>query len=50
MLFPRYLNYAITRVRSQDTLSVIDLVSQNVYGRYLAWYFVRDNWALLVER
>ena len=39
----RYLNYSLTKVRSQDSLSVIVYVSRNIHGRYLAWNFVRAN-------
>ena len=45
----RYLNYSITRLRTQDTQSVIVYISRNIYGRYLAWNFVRSNWAYLSE-
>ena len=45
----RYLNYSITKLRKQDTLSVLVYVSQNVHGRYLAWNFVRNNWNYISE-
>eukprot|EP00731_Ephydatia_muelleri_P032158 Em0023g665a len=47
----RYLAYSLSdNVRSQDTLSVIQAVSSTVNGRYLAWYFVRNNWSVLLSR
>lgn len=45
----RYLNYSISQLRSQDTLSAITYISYNVYGRYLAWNFVRSNWQYLAK-
>ena len=45
----RYLNYSITKLRKQDTLSVLVYVSQNVHGRYLAWNFARNNWNYISE-
>ena len=46
---PRYLNYSVTQLRTQDTLSVLVYVSRNVHGRYLAWNFVRSNWNYISE-
>lgn len=43
----RYLNYSITKIRSQDTLSVIIYISRNIHGRYLAWNFARNNWSYI---
>ena len=34
-----------SRVRSQDTISVVGGVAANVTGREPAWEFVKDNWA-----
>lgn len=45
-----YLQYSLTKVRSQDTLYVIGSVSLNVHGRYLAWNFFRNNWDFLLKR
>ena len=45
----RYLNYSITKLRKQDTLSVLVYVTQNVHGRYLAWNFARNNWNYISE-
>jgi len=45
----RYLNYSVTQLRTQDTLSVLVYVSRNVHGRYLAWNFVRSNWNYISE-
>ena len=45
----RYLNYSLSRVRVQDSLSVIGYISGNVHGRYLAWYYVRNNWEYIIE-
>lgn len=49
MIPSRYLEYSITKVRRQDSQSVIVYVSRNIHGRYLAWNFVRNNWNTLVE-
>ena len=46
----RYLNYSVTKLRSQDTLSVIVYISRNIHGRYLVWNFVRNNWAYIAEK
>ena len=47
-----YLEYSLdpSKVRSQDTTSVIAYVAANVYGRYLTWNFVRNNWDIFLER
>jgi aminopeptidase N len=51
-LLSRYLEYSIdpSKVRTQDTTTVIAYVSANVYGRYLTWNFVRNSWSLFLER
>ena len=51
-LYHSYLEYSIdpSKVRTQDTTTVIAYVSANVYGRYLTWNFVRNNWSLFLER
>ncbi|CAI8057169.1 Aminopeptidase Ey, partial [Geodia barretti] len=51
-LLSRYLEYSIdpSKVRTQDTTTVIAYVSANVYGRYLTWNFVRNNSSLFLER
>ena len=46
----RYLGYSVTKIRAQDTLSVIVYVSRNIQGRYLAWNFVRSKWPILREK
>ena len=46
----RYLKYSVTKLRPQDTLSVIVYVSRNIHGRYLAWNFIRNNWAYIIQR
>lgn len=45
----RYLGYSLSKIRAQDTLSVIVYVSRNIQGRYLAWNFVRSKWPVLRE-
>jgi hypothetical protein len=41
----KYLQYALTPViRFQDIGTVINSVSSNIHGRYLAWNFFRGNW------
>ena len=45
----RYLNYSVTKLRSQDTLSVIVYISRNIHGRYLAWNFIRNNWSYIAK-
>ena len=48
---PRYLSYSLdsTKIRSQDSVSLIRYVSFNPVGKYLAWNFVRANWDQLFE-
>nr|AMO02529.1 aminopeptidase N5 [Tityus serrulatus] len=47
----QYLNYSLNRdkIRPQDTISVLATVSHNPAGRLLAWRFVRENWATLLD-
>jgi puromycin-sensitive aminopeptidase len=48
-LLQRVLDFSLSHeVRSQDTVSVIDGVARNRFGRILAWKFVRENWSKLV--
>merc|ERR1719153_1277968 len=45
-LLNRYLNMSFTAgsgVREQDTLTVLDMVSSNTVGRYLAFDFIREK-------
>jgi hypothetical protein len=48
----RYLQYSVdeTKVRIQDTVSVIAYVSRNPLGRRLAWDFVRSQWDTLFTK
>lgn len=39
-----------TKIRSQDALQVLALVSSNPVGRPLAWRFLRESWPQLVSR
>jgi aminopeptidase N len=39
-----------SKVRSQDTVTVITAVASNTVGRGLAWNFVKANWPLLNAR
>ncbi|XP_064596081.1 endoplasmic reticulum aminopeptidase 2-like [Liolophura sinensis] len=51
-LLTRYLHYSLdsNKIRSQDCASVIGSVAVNPSGRLLAWRFVRQNWATILER
>ena len=46
-LLQKYMETAIAEdsvLRRQDSYAVMIYVSNNVYGREMAWRFVRDNW------
>ena len=48
----RYLNMSLTPgsgVRRQDTSGVIEGVSSNTVGRYLAFDFIREEWDTVKE-
>ena len=48
----RYLNMSLTPgsgVRRQDSSSVIEVVSSNTVGRYLAFDFIREEWDTVKE-
>lgn len=51
-LLQRYLQYSVdeTKVKIQDTVSVIAYVSRNPLGRRLAWDFVRSQWDTLFTK
>lgn len=48
----RLLTYSLkkTKIRSQDTVAVINSVAHNPEGRLLAWKFVQDNYEKLYHR
>ena len=48
--FCRLLNYSMSRVRLQDSMGVIESVSQNPRGQQLVWDFVREKWPLLQKK
>jgi aminopeptidase N len=50
-ILSRYLEYSVnsSKVRTQDTTTVISYISANVYGRYITWNFVRNNWDFLSD-
>ncbi|XP_074661085.1 glutamyl aminopeptidase-like isoform X2 [Tubulanus polymorphus] len=52
ILLNKYLQFSLdqTKIRPQDTVSVIISVANNRVGKYLAWRFVQQNWDLLVSR
>ena len=46
----RYLDMAMDEasgVRKQDGYRVVTGVSKNIVGRYLAWNWIRDKWAMI---
>jgi len=51
-LLARLLSFSLdpNRVRSQDTVSVIQAVGSNPLGRRLTWDFIQDKWSELYER
>lgn len=50
--FCRLLTYSLQddKVRSQDSVAVIDSVAINPKGRIIAWEFVKKNYPLLFKR
>lgn len=50
--FCRLLTYSLQddKVRSQDSVAVIDSVAINPKGRIIAWEFVKKNYGLLFKR
>ena len=50
--FCRLLTYSLQddKVRSQDSVAVIDSVAINPKGRIIAWEFVKKNYHLLFKR
>ena len=52
LLFYRYLNKSLTEgsgIRKADGRSVISRIAINLVGRDLAFDFIRDKWARVVE-
>ncbi|XP_078532219.1 glutamyl aminopeptidase isoform X2 [Lissotriton helveticus] len=51
-LLDRYLNYLYNTslIKSQDLFTVLGYISQNKYGKIMAWDWVRLNWDFLVSR
>ncbi|XP_020619456.1 endoplasmic reticulum aminopeptidase 1-like isoform X1 [Orbicella faveolata] len=51
-ILSRLLTYSLkkTKIRSQDTVAVINSVAHNPEGRLLAWKFVQDNYEKLYHR
>lgn len=39
-----------TKIRSQDSVAVIDSIARNPEGRLIAWQFVQDNYKELYNR
>jgi hypothetical protein len=37
-------------IKDADFFSTLTKLSQNPVGRYIVWYFYRNNWEKLVER
>ena len=48
----RLLEYSLQddKVRSQDSVAVIDSIAMNPEGRLIAWHFVQANYKLLFNR
>lgn len=51
-ILKRLLTYSLdeTKIRSQDSVSVIDSIARNPQGSLLAWQFVQDNYYELYQR
>ncbi|KAJ1206147.1 hypothetical protein NDU88_001556 [Pleurodeles waltl] len=51
-LLDRYLNYLYNTslIKSQDLFTVLQYISQNKYGKVMAWDWVQLNWDFLVSR
>ena len=47
-----FLKYSIdeTKIRSQDTVTVINYIAQNPVGQTLAWNFLTQNWKVFYDR
>lgn len=52
VILKRLLKYSLdeTKIRSQDSVSVIDSIARNPQGSLLAWQFVQDNYHELYQR
>lgn len=51
-LLRRLLRYSLdsTKIRSQDTVTVVNYVARSPIGREFAWKFVKENWATFYTR
>ncbi|NXX16101.1 AMPE aminopeptidase, partial [Podargus strigoides] len=51
-LLDRYLTYVYNTslIKSQDVFTVLRYISYNVYGKTMAWDWIRLNWEYLVDR
>jgi glutamyl aminopeptidase len=50
-LLSQYLNYSLdkTKIKTQDTVHVINVVSRNPLGKEMVWKFVRQNWNQIIN-
>lgn len=50
-LLSQFLNYSLDRskIKPQDTVTVISYVSRNSLGRTLVWKFIRENWPTILS-
>ena len=50
-LLQKTLDFSFSKhVRSQDTFRAVHFVWTNQHGRQLAWEFVKEKWALILQR
>ncbi|NXJ09609.1 AMPE aminopeptidase, partial [Odontophorus gujanensis] len=51
-LLDRYLKYVYNSslIKSQDVFTVVRYISYNIYGKTMAWDWIRLNWEYLVDR
>ncbi|KAL9985907.1 hypothetical protein ACROYT_G008360 [Oculina patagonica] len=51
-ILTRLLGFSLdeTKIRSQDSVAVIDSIARNPEGRLIAWKFVQDNYDKLFNR
>ncbi|NXA67281.1 AMPE aminopeptidase, partial [Mohoua ochrocephala] len=51
-LLDRYLKYIYNTslIKSQDVFTVLRYISYNIYGKTMAWDWIRLNWQYLVDR
>lgn len=47
--FLKYI-YNTSLIKSQDVFTVLRYISYNIYGKTMAWDWIRLNWQYLVDR